>query len=248
MIHLTIDNRAIEVLDGMTVLQAARMHGIPIPTLCYHEAVAPYAACRMCMVEIAAPRGSKLVAACSQLCEEGLNVQTNSPRVQASRRVTAELLLASGAHLPLIQSLARAAGAERPATTLPPDDCVLCGLCVRACDELVGAHAISLVERGLDKKFAPPFEIASAACIACATCVLICPTSAITLHDITPGTSPRPPGVPVRLNGDASQSLHAHDPRACSICGEASLPPVFADVERLLKTPVQAGKEEVLSP
>jgi bidirectional [NiFe] hydrogenase diaphorase subunit len=226
MIHLTIDDRDIEVMEHMTVLEAARANGIAIPTLCYHEAVAPYAACRMCMVESETPRGEKLVAACAQTCEEGMRVRTRSPRVQAARRVTAELLLASGAHLPLIQTLAQSVGATHAATTLPPNDCILCGLCVRACNELVGAHAISLVERGLDKKFAPPFEITSASCIACATCVLICPTGAITLQDIAPA----PHG--------------AHDARTCRVCGEASVSLVFADAERLMNTPI--AQEETL--
>lgn len=228
MIHLTIDERAIETEPGTTVLQAARANNIPVPTLCYHEAVAPYAACRLCMVEIETPRGAKLVAACAQPCEQGLIVHTNSPRVQTSRRITAELLMASGAHLPLIQAVAKQMGAQQPATTLAPNDCILCGLCVRACNELVGAHAISLVERGLDKKFAPPFEITSAACIGCATCVLICPTNAITLQDIAP--------VP----------HSAHDARTCRVCGEQTLPPVFADAERLFKSPEAAvPREEV---
>jgi NADH dehydrogenase/NADH:ubiquinone oxidoreductase subunit G len=221
-----IDNHDIEVVDNVTLLEAARANNIPIPTLCYHEAVAPYAACRLCMVEIETPRGGKLVAACAQPCEEGLIVHTNSLRVQTARRVTAELLLSSGAHLPTIQAIAKQMGAQFAATTLAPKDCILCGLCVRACNELVGAHAISLVERGLDKKFAPPFEITSAACIACATCVLICPTGAITLADIAPA----PHG--------------AHDARNCRVCGEQTLSPVFADVERLFKTPETATPRE----
>lgn len=243
MIHLTIDNRDIEVRQNMTVLEAARANGIAIPTLCYHEAVAPYAACRLCMVEIATPKGGKLVAACAQPCEEGLQVQTNSPRVQAARRVTAELYLASGAHLPLVQAVARAMGAERAAATLPANDCILCGLCVRACDELVGAHAISLVERGLDKKIAPPFEITSAACIACATCVLICPTGAITLRDMAPDASARRLFGMGSVRADASQPHYAHDARTCRVCGEASLPRKFADVEYLLNYPVQRDRK-----
>lgn len=226
MIHFTIDERAIATEQGTTVLEAARANNIPIPTLCYHEAVEPYAACRLCMVEIETARGGKLVAACAQPCEEGLIVHTNSLRVQISRRVTAELLLSSGAHLPLIQAVAKQMGAQQPATALTPNDCILCGLCVRACNELAGAHSISLVERGLDKKFAPPFEITSAACIACATCVLICPTNAITLQDIAPAPH------------------SAHDARTCRVCGEQTLPPVFADVERLFKIPETAKPRE----
>lgn len=221
MVTLTIDNCEIQVENGATILHAARTNGISIPTLCYHEAVEPYAACRLCVVELANARGSKLVAACAQECEEGMVVLTNSPRVQTSRRITAELLMASGAHLPLVQAVAKAMGVERARYALPANDCILCGLCVRACDELVGAHAISLVQRGLQKKFAPPFEIASAACIGCATCVLICPTGAITLADVTPAPH------------------SAHDARTCRVCGEQSLPRVFAEVDALLREEVQ---------
>src|SRR5512142_163120 len=121
MVKLTIDNRPIEVENGETVLEAARENGISIPTLCYHEAVEPYAACRLCVVELISARGSKLVAACTQPCEEGLDVLTNSPRVQASRRITAELLMASGAHLPLVQAVAHAMGVQDARYTLPAD-------------------------------------------------------------------------------------------------------------------------------
>ncbi len=220
MVKLTIDGRPIEVENGETVLEAVRENGISIPTLCYHEAVEPNAACRLCVVELVSPRGSKLVAACAQPCEDGQNILTNSLRVQDSRRITAELLMASGAHLPLVQAVARAMGVEQPRYTIPPDDCILCGLCVRACDELVGAHAISLAERGLQKNVAPPFKITSSACIGCATCVLICPTGVITLADIAP-----PPHS-------------AHDARTCRLCGEQTLPFRFADADALLREEV----------
>lgn len=220
MIKLSIDNRTIQVDNGETILGAARANGISIPTLCYHEALEPFAACRLCLVELVSARG-KLVAACAQPCEEGMSVLTQSPRVLAARRVTAELLMSSGAHLPLIQAVASSMGVQDVRFSLPPNDCILCGLCVRACDELVGAHAISLAQRGLKKEFAPPFEITSAACIGCATCVLICPTGAIKLSDITP-------------------EPHAgHDARTCRICGETSLRRGFAPVDELMKAEVQ---------
>ncbi len=220
MIALTIDNREIRVQEGTTVLQAARATGIGIPTLCSHESLEPYAACRLCMVELASARG-KLVAACAQPCEEGMNVLTNSPRMLAARRVAVELLMAGGAHLPVVRELAKSVGVEHVRYSLPPDDCILCGLCVRACDELVGAHAISLVQRGLQKKFAPPFEITSAACIGCATCVLICPTGAIKLADV------------------AHASHTTHDARTCRLCGEQTLPHQFANIGALFQEEVQ---------
>jgi NADH dehydrogenase/NADH:ubiquinone oxidoreductase subunit G len=185
MIHLTIDNQSIEVPSGYTVLQAAREHGIAIPTLCYLESLPPYAACRLCLVEIATPRGSKLVASCAYPSEDGLVVRTNTEQVLDARRTVVELLMSTAGHLPVVQKLAQELGVQAPYVQLAPNDCILCGLCVRACREIVGVGAISLTHRGMERAVSTPFEISSADCIECATCALVCPTGAIRIEDIT---------------------------------------------------------------
>lgn len=222
MITLTIDGREVEVQEGRTILDAAREHHIPIPTLCYHEALEPFAACRMCVVELENRRGGQLVPACAYPCEEGLIVRTNSEKVRRSRRMTIELLMASAAHVPLIRAMAEELGVTTPRFTMEKDDCILCGLCVRACHEIVGVGAISLIDRGIEKKVSAPFQIASDVCIECGTCVLICPTGAITLADITGGT----------------QTVHRGESEFevvdCRVCGHQPLAPRFIDHARLL--------------
>ena len=225
MIHLTINGRPIEVAEGRTILEACREHGVPVPTLCYHPALEPYGACRLCMVEVSAGGDRsrrRLVAACTHPCEEGAVVETDTDVVQHSRRLTAELL-AGTTHAPEIMVLAEEMGVSEVRYTLPDaDTCILCGLCVRACREIVGVSAISLIRRGIAKKVSPPFQIASATCIGCGTCVLICPTGALKLSDVTGYRGVHP-----------SDSDYARV--YCRVCGDADLRPHFVeDVETLL--------------
>lgn len=186
MLHLTIDNKAVEAQEGRSLLEACRENGIHVPTLCYHPALEPYGACRLCTVEIsAAGRRPRLVASCVYPCEEGAQVKTDTPTVQLSRRVTAELLLAGSSASPEIAALAEELGVKEVRYHLPEENaCVLCGLCVRACSEIVGVSAISVIRRGIAKKVATPFEVTSSRCIGCGTCVLICPTGAFNFENI----------------------------------------------------------------
>lgn len=223
MTHLTIDDKTLEVPPGYTLLQAARENGIYIPTLCYHEAMLPYGACRLCMVELDTPRGGRLAAACTYPCEEGLVVRTNSEPVMQTRRAVVELLLASAGHLPAVRALADELGVTAPYVTLEPNDCILCGLCVRACREIVGVGAISLINRGMEREVGTPFRIASADCIECATCALVCPTGAIRLEHIAQPSRTR----------HAWPSAYAR--RACRLCEyEPPGPPFPADYRELL--------------
>lgn len=187
MIHLTIDDKQLEVHEGRTILEACREHGIQVPTLCYHPALEPSGACRLCMVEVSqGGRKPRLVASCIYPCEEGVVVKTDTTVVQQSRRVIAELLLAGSSNSPEIVALANELGVKEVRYHLPEEDaCVLCGLCVRACNEIVGVSAISVIQRGIAKKVATPFQVTSSRCIGCGTCVLICPTGAFNFENVS---------------------------------------------------------------
>jgi len=217
VITVTIDDQKMRVAEGQTILEVAREHGIHIPTLCYHEAMEPFGACRICVVEAETSRGNQLVASCAFPCSDGLVVHTKSEAVLRSRRLTVELLMASSAHVPVVRELARELGVREPRFTMEKNDCILCGLCVRACREIVGVSAISLVNRGLGKEVSPPFHIASDVCIQCGTCVLVCPTGAITLDDI----------------GGGERSAHASTSEFetvhCRVCAHHDTTPAFVD-------------------
>ncbi len=214
MIELTIDGKRIEVPEGRTILEACREYGIYVPTLCYHPALEPYGACRLCMVELSQPsRPPRLVAACTHPCEQGALVATDSETVRRSRRMTVELLLAGAFNDPELLALAEELGLGEVRFRLPEEDaCVLCGLCVRACGEIVGVSAISLANRGISKEVSPPFRIVSPTCIGCGTCVLICPTGALKLNDVT-----------------GFRSVHLEDSEYdrvyCQVCDDLNLTP-----------------------
>lgn len=234
MIHLTINDRPLEVPEGRTILEACREYGIEVPTLCYHPALKPYGACRLCMVEVSLPGGlPRLVASCVYPCEEGAVIQTHSEAVLKSRRLTAELLLAGAEDVPEIRTLATELGVGAPRFRLPEAaDCILCGQCVRACSEIVGVSAISFIERGMSKKVSAPFQVASSRCIGCGTCVLICPTGAFQFHQVAGFHNVEP-------------TLAGYRRGYYRVSGELDFQPGFVqDVASLLRGQVRSGASQ----
>ncbi len=182
-VALSIDGRRVRAAAGATVLEAARAAGIPIPTLCHHAALPPAGACRLCLVEVRGAEGGgewRVVISCMYLVEDGLRVRTDTERVRAARREILDLLLARCPDAPLIRRLARehGLGETSHARSASPTDCLLCGRCVRACQQL-GFSAISLVSRGIAREVAPPFRQPPPDCVGCLACAAVCPTGHI---------------------------------------------------------------------
>jgi len=186
LLSLTIDGRKLQAEEGKTVLEVARDNGIDIPTLCYNEELEPYGACRLCIVEISKNNRTRLVTSCLYPIEEGLVVKTATERVVSNRRMLMELLLARCQGVKAIEDMAKKLGVDQP--SFKPEyweknECILCGLCTRACAEVVGTSAISLVNRGVNREVAAPFLETANDCIGCGSCVYICPTKCIKMEE-----------------------------------------------------------------
>ena len=175
MIELTIDGILVQVEKGSSILDAARFYGLGIPTLCHHDGLSSYGACRLCIVEIGKGDRAKLVSSCTYPAEQGMTVRTNSKWVVDSRKVLVELLLATCPSSKTIQDLAAAMGVRKVRFNVEHNDCILCGLCVRMCAEQMDAKAIGFVNRGIDRKITTPFDIKSDVCRTCGACMYICP-------------------------------------------------------------------------
>jgi formate dehydrogenase alpha subunit len=204
-VTLTVDGRQVSVPPGTTVLAAARLLGINIPTLCYLADLTPEGSCRVCLVEVAGLRS--LTTACTHPVADGMVVRTDTEAVRDARRMVVELLLASHPadcttcqqNLRCeLQRLAldlgvrdvRFRGEQRryglddsnPFIIRDNDKCVLCGRCVRVCKELQGCNVLEWTERGFTSKVTPAFDddMAQSNCVFCGTCVSACPTGALT--------------------------------------------------------------------
>jgi len=208
---LTIDGFSVPIAGERNLLEVIRKAHIELPTFCYHSELSIYGACRLCMVDVA---GRGIVASCSTLPEPGMQVRTQTTPIRELRKVNLELLLASGDHhCPTcnksgsckLQSLAQRLGVDRVRFNAPresqpvdcssnglvrdPNKCVLCGDCVRVCQEIQGIGVLDFTHRGSKVTVAPAFNkpMAEVECVQCGQCAAVCPTGAITIkQDVDP--------------------------------------------------------------
>jgi bidirectional [NiFe] hydrogenase diaphorase subunit len=199
-VTLTINDTEAKADKGMTILQAARSIGIDIPTLCSHEKLAPYGACRLCTVEIIRGQQSQLVASCVHPVEDGLIVNTESETVIRGRKMLLALLWARAPGAQVLRkygikygiteveagagyTIIPGVSTTRTKFEIEPTFCVLCGLCVRYCAEVKRKNAIGFIGRGTEREVVFLPEIASEECPNCGEeCYPLCPTGALPLH------------------------------------------------------------------
>ncbi|MDH4065884.1 MAG: 2Fe-2S iron-sulfur cluster-binding protein [Acidobacteriota bacterium] len=199
LVEVAIDGRAVEAPAGSTILDACRVAGIDVPTLCYLETLTPVNACRVCVVEV---EGARVLApACSRKIEPGMKIRTRSPRVDLSRKLVLELLASSVdlSTAPSLEPMMREYGADPsrfgPVSTVaqPPkvdndlymrdySKCVLCYKCVEACGtDAQHTFAIAVAGRGFDAHISTEFDVTlpDSACVYCGNCIAVCPTGAL---------------------------------------------------------------------
>jgi bidirectional [NiFe] hydrogenase diaphorase subunit len=176
-INLTIDGKALKVDAGMTVLQAAQQAGIAIPTLCHHEKLEAFGGCRLCMVEVESRGWTSYVVSCLYPVAQDIVVRTRSEKVDKIRKVLVEELMAHAPDAPELVKLAEEYGADRNRFAREASFCVLCGLCVRYCDEVKKKNAVSFFDNGSVRQISFVPEVARNECWDCQECFALCPTS-----------------------------------------------------------------------
>jgi len=218
MVTITINGQTVQAEEEATVLQVARQIGVDIPALCYHPALTPYAACRLCIVEATLRGRTRIVTSCTYPVHEGLVVETDTDRIHRLRRGLLELYLAQAPAAEVIRDLAAQYGVTETTFAVrdPEEKCILCGLCERVCREVMGKSLISFAYRGIQRKVTTPFEESLDDCLGCGACAFVCPTGAITQQYLA--------------NVVKLDKWDAEVPMAtCSVCGEPFAPAAAID-------------------
>jgi len=180
---IVMDGKEVAAERGQTIVEVARRNGVYIPTLCHVPALEPAAMCRVCTVELAEGRRSRLVTACNYPLRGDAEIHTDTPLLRQNRKVLIELLASRCPGSETLKELAERYGANL--NRFPGEDkqCIMCGLCARVC-ERVGGNVLALCGRGVEIRVDTPFGRLSPTCIACTSCVQICPVNAIRFEDV----------------------------------------------------------------
>jgi iron-only hydrogenase group A len=204
-INIIVNNQQLTAEKGQTILEVLNKNGIKVPTLCHIKDMLPTGSCRICLVE--QRKTGKLVPSCSQPVEDGMDIITNSPKVNEARKTIIELLLSNHPDDCLycsrnlnceLQTLSnnyhvrerQVRGVKNnhhldlssASIVRDPAKCILCGRCVRVCEEIMGISAIDFINRGSNSVVGPAFNkgLNTSSCVNCGQCIVVCPTGALT--------------------------------------------------------------------
>lgn len=190
-VTITINKNQYLAIEGEIFLETAIREHIDIPHLCYEKSLEPYGACRLCMVEIVTCGKTEMTPACTIRVHNGLEILTDTPDIVKHRSMLFELYLSEAPKSEIIKEMAAKYGVTRTRflKKIVHDDplmgkCILCGLCVRVCNEIMGTSAIHFINRGPYTVVNTPFFEENPACAGCSACASVCPTNAIIFEDL----------------------------------------------------------------
>ncbi|MDI6780078.1 MAG: 4Fe-4S binding protein [Bacteroidota bacterium] len=184
MVTVKIDGIEVQVPVDTPILKAAEKAGVWIPTMCHNDLIEPYGVCRLCSVEIVRGKRTRVVTACNYPVREGLTVYTNSDKIKWIRKMIMELMVSRWPNVQVVRETAERLEVQKPRFVClekdeAEDACILCGLCVNVCRDLVKAEVLGFANRGIKREVVLPFGLQSDKCIVCGACALVCPTGHI---------------------------------------------------------------------
>ena len=248
-VSVTINGTAYPAEEGEILLAVALRNKIEIPHLCYEASLSPYGACRLCMIEVrekgkkGKPDSTEMVTSCTLRAKDGLEVLTDTPEILRHRKMLLELYLAEAPKSEIIKSLADRYGVTktrffRKVEAADPlgNKCVLCGLCVRVCNEIMGGGVISFVNRGPYTVVATPFFEENPVCLGCGACAQVCPTHAIEIEDA---------GDQRIMTSWAKTTVKL---RKCPVCGKHFAPDILAEATMKKINPQLSQKIQDICP